>query len=150
MARSKAKTVAAYLKELPAERREVIAAVRKTILSNLPAGYEERMNWGMISYEVPLSRYPKTYNGQPLSYVALAAQKNYYAVYLMSVYEDSKEETSLRAAFEKAGKKLDMGKCCVRFRRLEDVPLAAIGKIVAGTSLEEHLARYEASRPGRK
>jgi hypothetical protein len=88
-----------------------------------------------------LERYPVTYNGQPLCYAALAAQKNYYSLYLMSVYQDSKEEGSLREAFRQAGKKLDMGKCCIRFRSLDDLPLDAIGREVGSVSVDEHIAR---------
>src|SRR4029078_6325705 len=89
MARSTASTVDEYLASLPEERRAVISAVREVVLRNLPAGYQETMNWGAISYEVPLERYPTTYNGQPLSFAALAAQKNHYALYLMCVHEGS-------------------------------------------------------------
>lgn len=144
--RSSAKTVAAYLKSLPAERRKVIAAVRKAILARLPKGYVETMNWGMISYEVPLKTYPKTYNGQPLSYAGLAAQKNTYAVYLMCLYVRAGGASWLKEQFRKAGKKLDMGKSCIRFKRLEDLPLDVIGKAVASTPLKEYVAFYEKSR----
>src|SRR5262245_23390958 len=126
MARSNAATVQAYLDELPEEGRAIIAAVRKVILRHLPKGFREAMNWGVCNYEIPLERYPDTYNGQPLTYVALAAQKNHYALYLMCVYGDDKRQGWLRAEFEKAGKKLDMGKSCVRFKRLEDLPLDVI------------------------
>ncbi len=146
MARSSATTAKEYLDELSADRRSVVSAVRKVILRHLPKGYRESMNWGMISYEVPLDRYPNTYNGQPLSYAALAAQKNYFALYLMCVYQDPNQEAWLKKEFKKAGKKLDMGKSCVRFRKVEDLPLHVIGKIVASTSPEEFIARYEASR----
>ncbi len=146
MPRSSATTVKEYLDELSADRRSVVSAVRKVILRHLPKGYRESMNWGMISYEVPLERYPNTYNGQPLSYAALAAQKNYFALYLMCVYQDPNQEAWLKKAFKKAGKKLDMGKSCVRFRKVEDLPLHVIGKIVASTTPEEFIARYEASR----
>jgi len=149
VASGRASTVAQYLRELPAERRRVIAGVRAVIRRNLPAGYRETMNWGMIAYEVPLSRYPDTYNGQPLCYAALAAQKNYCAVYLMGVYQDPGQLATLRAVFKKAGKKLDVGKSCVRFRTLEDLPLDAIGDIVAATPLEAFLERYEAGRRDR-
>jgi uncharacterized protein YdhG (YjbR/CyaY superfamily) len=149
MVRSAAATVDEYLESLPAERRKVVAAVRKVILENLPTGYEERMNWGMISYEVPLERFPKTYNGQPLMYAALAAQKNNYSLHLMCLYMNSDLVASLKAAFEKIGKKLDMGKACIRFRRLEDLPLDAIGKLVARVPVDEYLRRYMiASVPG--
>jgi len=146
MVSSNAKSVASYLKELPPERRKVVAAVRSVVRKNLPKGYREVMGWGMISYGIPLSRYPDTYNGQPLCYAAIAAQKNHYAVYLMNCYADSGEEAALRRDFEKAGKKLDMGKCCVRFRRLEDIPLPAIGKVVRITSVKQYIRRYEAVR----
>lgn len=146
MVQSKARTVEAYLKELPPERREVVAAVRRMVLKHLPKGYVEAMAFGMIGYGVPLERYPDTYNGQPLAYVAVAAQKNYYSLYLMSVYADSAEERALRAAFAKAGKKLDMGKCCVRFRQLADLEMAALGKAIAASSVDQFVARYEASR----
>lgn len=146
MVKSSAQTVEGYLEELPEDRREVVSTVRQAVLKNLPAGYEESMNWGMICYGIPLERYPKTYNGQPLGYVALAAQKNHYALYLMGVYQDSDQESWLREEFRKAGKKLDMGKSCVRFKKLDDLPLDVIGKVIAGTPPEAFIAQYEASR----
>jgi hypothetical protein len=146
MVQSKASTVQEYLDQLPEERRAVVSAVRDVVVRHLPAGYREVMNWGMISYEIPLERYPDTYNGQPLSYVALAAQKNHFALYLMCVYGDPVQEAWLREQFKKAGKKLDMGKSCVRFRKLEDLPLDAIGRVVGGTTPEKYIARYEAIR----
>ena len=146
MARSTAETVQRYLEELPDERRAVIAAVREIILRNLPEGYQETMGWGTITYAIPLERYPTTYNGQPLGYVALAAQKNYFALYLLGVYSNAGQEKWLRQAFAEAGKKLDMGKSCLRFRKLDDVPWDVIGQIVASTSPEEYIARYEAVR----
>src|SRR5689334_5703907 len=114
MARSNAATVQEYLDELPDDRRAVVAAVREVILRNLPPGYREAMSWGVISYEVPLERYPDTYNGQPLGYIALAAQKNHFALYLMCVYHNAEREAWLRREFKKAGKKLDLGKACLR------------------------------------
>ncbi len=146
MASGKAKTVASFLKELPADRRAVVSAVRDIILHDLPEGYRESAGFGMLAYEVPLERYPKTYNGRPLCYVAVAAQKNHYALYLMGVYGDPEQEKALRSACEKAGKKLDMGKSCVRFQRLEDLPLDAIGKVIASMPPEALIERYEASR----
>jgi hypothetical protein len=100
----------------------------------------------MISYEIPLSRYHHTYNGQPLSYLGLAAQKHYFALYLSNVYGDAEQEARLRTAFARAGKRLDMGKSCLRFRALEDVPWDVIGELVAGTSSDDFIAKYEASR----
>lgn len=146
MAKSAAATVEQYLAELPAERREIVAAMREMILRHLPVGYQETINWGMISYEIPLAQYPTTYNGQPLGYLALAAQKNYYALYLLRVNGDAELEARLKEAFSRAGKKLDMGKACLRFRKLTDVPWDAIGEVVASTSPAQYIAHYEATR----
>ncbi len=146
MVRSVATTAEAYLESLPEDQRAVVSAVRALILANLPAGYREAMNWGMLSYEIPLERYPHTYNGQPLGYVALAAQKRYYSLYLMGVYSTPDGEAGLRERFAQTGKKLDMGKSCVRFRKLEDLPLDVIAEVIASTPPEEWIARYEASR----
>jgi hypothetical protein len=101
------------------------------------------MSWGMINYGLPLSHYPNTYNGQPLAYVALAAQKNYYALYLMGPYMDSEQGKQLADAFKKAGKKMDMGKSCLRFRTLDDLPLDAVGRAIASMPPEALIARYE-------
>jgi hypothetical protein len=146
MASSAAANVEDYLAELPPERSDVMAKVRGVIRKHLPKGYVETMNWGMIAYEVPLSRYPDTYNGQPLAYVALAAQKNNYSLYLNCAYSDKAREADVRRAFADAGKKVDMGKSCVRFRKLDDLPLPAIGRIVASTPVDEFIKRYEAAR----
>lgn len=146
MVKSTASTVEEYLNELPEERRGVVTAVRDLVLRHLPAGYTEAMNWGMISYEIPLSDYPNTYNGQPLSYIALAAQKNYYALYLMSVYQDEVQTGWLEEAYKKAGRKMDMGKSCLRFRQLAELPQDVIAKIVASTPPARLIAQYEASR----
>jgi uncharacterized protein YdhG (YjbR/CyaY superfamily) len=146
MASSSAATVEEYLRELPPERREVVSAVREVVLRNLPEGYRESMGFGMIGYGIPLERYPDTYNRQPLAYAGLAAQKNHYSLYLMCVYGDAQSEAAFREAFAAAGKKLDMGKSCVRFRRLEDLPLDVVGRTIASTPPEELIRRYEASR----
>lgn len=146
MVKSGAATVEAYLAELPAERREAIEAVRRTILANLPDGYEEQMSFGMIGYVVPLSRYPDTYNKEPLALAALASQKRHMAVYLNNVYGDPATLEWFTAAYAASGKRLDMGKSCVRFKRLADLPLDVIGETVARTSLEEFLAFYESAR----
>lgn len=150
MVLSPAKTVEEYLAQLPPERRAVVAAVRRLVLEHLPAGYVESIDWGMICWGIPLARYPETYNGRPLGYVALAAQKSHCSLHLLSVYADSKQERELRAAFARAGKRLDMGRSCVRFRRLEDLELDAIGRIIASTPPEAWIARYEASRQASK
>ncbi len=146
MVRSNATSVDEYLADLPPERRAVVSALRQVILRHLPDGYVETMNWGMISYEIPLEVYDSTHNGQPLSYAALAAQKNYYSLYLMSVYGNPEREAQLREAFAKAGKKMDMGKSCLRFRNLDQIDLDVIGDIIGGTSPEEWIAIYEQSR----
>lgn len=146
MAKSKASTVEEYLGELPAERRAVVSAVREVIRRHLPAGYRETMNWGMISYEVPPERYPDTYNGQPLGYVALNARKDGYSLYMLAAYQDSEQERLLREGFARAGLKLDMGKSCLRFRRLEDLPLEVIGRAVASTKPAQLIALHEAAR----
>lgn len=146
MAYSSAKTVAQYLASLPAERRRVVAAVRKVVKANLPRGYRETMNHGMIAYEIPLRRYPTTYNGLPLCYASLAAQKNNYSLYLTCTYSDPKQGAWLREQFKKAGKKADMGKSCLRFKRLEDLPLDAIGQVISSTPVEKQIKMYEASR----
>ena len=146
MVRSKATTVEGYLAELPPERRQVVSTVRELVLKNLPQGYREAMNWGMISYEIPLETYPNTYNKQPLMYAALAAQKNHYALYLMAVYEGSGQEAQLREAFRQAGKKIDLGKSCLRFRKHEDVPWDAVAEVIRSTTPEDMIALYERSR----
>ena len=143
MVTSQAQTVAEYLEALPAERRKVVAAVRKVVKKHLPTGYVERMEFGMIGYGIPLERYPHTYNKQPLSYIALAAQKNYYALYLMCLYSDDTRTKWFADAFKKAGKKLDMGKSCVRFKRLDDLPMDVIAQAVASVTPEEYIAIYE-------
>ncbi|MFC1481547.1 DUF1801 domain-containing protein [Candidatus Neomarinimicrobiota bacterium] len=143
---SKAKTVAEYLAELADDRRAAIEEVRQIILSNLPEGIEENMNWGMIAYEVPLSVYPSTYNGQPLMYAALASQKNHMAVYLTGIYIDKSAQKKFEDAYRSTGKKYDMGKSCVRFRRLEDLPLKLIGDVIGSTDIASFIADYEASR----
>ena len=148
MVSSPATTVPGYLASLPADRRRVISAVRRVIHAHLPPGYRETMNWGMISYDIPLKRYPGTYNGQPLMYAALAAQKNNFAVYLTGIYQDSALATWFKAQFAKAGKRLDMGKSCVRFKSLDDLPLDAIGGVIASTTVDAYIARYERSRRG--
>lgn len=150
---STAKTVEAYLNELPEDRREVIATVRKEILKNLPEGYEEAMNWGMITYQVPLATHSDTYNGQPLMFAALGSQKNYLTLYLIPPYvilEDKYGDTWLQEKYRQAGKKLDMGKSCIRFKQLDDLALDPIMEIIRNTSVEQLVACYQAAREVRK
>jgi hypothetical protein len=133
-------TPAAYLARQPADRRAELSKVRRVIRANLPKGYREGTNWGVISYEVPLEKYRDTYNGHPLCYVALAAQKNYLTLHLMTVYGDAGLARKLRDGFKSAGKKLDMGKACIRFQRADDLALDVIGEIVAAVPMEKYVA----------
>jgi len=145
---SKAKTVAKYLTALPEERRVAISAIRKVILANLPKGYEECMNYGMIGYVVPHSLYPAGYHCDPklpMPFAGLASQKNHMSLYVMTVYGNSATEKWFRKAWLAAGKKLDMGKCCVRFKKLEDVPLYVIGELIGRVPVKEYLAYVEQS-----
>lgn len=137
-------TVDIYLKSLPPDRREIISALRSVILKNLPEGYQEGMQYGMIAYYIPLSRYPKTYNGQPLGYISIASNKDYISLYLMGIYGEG--ETEFRRAYRKTGKRLDMGKSCVRFTRFENLPLELIAQTVAKYTPEEFIALYERGR----
>ena len=143
---SDATTVAGYLAALEPDRREAIETVRSEILANLPEGYEEAMNWGMITYQVPLDRYPDTYNGQPLMYAGLASQKNHMAVYLIAVYADEETREEFVAAYKATGKRMDMGKSCVRFKKLDDLPLELIGKTIAEVSVDVFVTETEAAR----
>lgn len=143
MASSNAKTVQEYLEELEPERKMIISSVRKVIKDNIPEGFEETMNWGMICFEVPLETYPNTYNKKPLMNVALAAQKNYNSLYLMSAYTDDKLMDELKLGFNDAGLKINMGKSCIRFKKIEDIPLDTIGNIISKVSLKEFIAYYE-------
>lgn len=146
MVQSNAKTAAAYLAGLPPERRRIVAAVRDVILRNIDPGFRECMQHGMISFAIPLERFADTYNGQPLGLVAIAAQKGYCSVYLMNVYGDPKTERWFRAEWQKTGKKLDMGKSCVRFKSLDDIPLDLIGRAVARTTADAFIRHYQAVR----
>ena len=153
---SSAATVEEYLRSLPADRRAAISTVRATILAHLPAGYEERMGYGMIAYVVPHTLYPAGYHcdpKMPLMLANLGSQKNHMAMYLMTVYGDPATEKWFRQAWTATGKKLDMGKACVRFRKIEDVPLAVVGQLIARVPVKEYIARMEkflATRPKAK
>ena len=145
-----ATSVDEYLATLPAERRAVVAAVRNVVRKRLPKGYEERPAWGMIAYEVPLSRCPETYNGKPLCFAALAAQKNHYALYLMGVYMNPVLTKRLQEGFKRAGKTLDMGKSCVRFKSLDDLALDVLGDVVAAVPIDTFIDRYQAVHPPKR
>ena len=146
MASTTAQSPDEYIAALPPDRREAISAVRDVIRQNLPDGFEEGMEFGMISYHVPLERFPDTYNRRPLGLAALASQKNHMALYLNNVYGDRGTEAWFRQRYAASGKRLDMGKSCVRFRRLEDLPLEVIGETIARTELEDYVAHYRAAR----
>ncbi len=148
MARSEAATVDAYIEDLPPQRRAVAIALRELIVAHLPAGCVEAMRWGMPSYEVPLARYPDTYNGQPLSVVAFAAQKNAWSLYLGVLPLEADKDATLRAAFAAIGRKPDIGKACVRFKTLDQLPLVAIAEMIAGTSVDAFIAAHERGRAG--
>ncbi len=137
-------TVSEYLASLAPDRRAAIEAVRDVVNANLPAGYEEGIQYGMIGWYVPLARYPETYNGHPLAIASLGSQKNHMALYLPSVYADPVLATWFRNAFAAAGKKLDMGKSCVRFKSIDALPLEVIGETIAKVPVDKFIAGYEA------
>nr|WP_295374341.1 DUF1801 domain-containing protein [uncultured Sphingosinicella sp.] len=146
MVSSKAATPEAYLDELPPDRRELASRLRDIVNGNLPEGYVERMNWGMISWELPLQRYPDTYNGQPLVYAALAAQKSHTALYLNCVYASEERTQRLKKSWSDAGKKLDMGKSCLRFKRADQVAEEVLADTIRSIPVETFIAEYEATR----
>ena len=131
---------------MPEDRRAAISGVRQVVLENLPQGYEEMMQFGMIGYVIPLERYPVTYNGQALQYAALASQKNYMSLYLMNVYSDEAVEIWFVDRYKDSGKRLDMGKACVRFKSLQDLPIDLVGEAIALTPVDRFIERYEMSR----
>ncbi|RYP87686.1 DUF1801 domain-containing protein [Nocardioides guangzhouensis] len=146
---SDAATVEDYLDSLPGARREPIGTVRDVVNAHLPAGYVEQMDWGMISWVVPLADYPTTYNKLPLCYAALASQKNHMALYLMGLYTDGPEESWFRQQYAERGMRLDMGRSCVRFKHLDDLPLDVVGEVIGKIEPGELIARHEAARVGR-
>ena len=148
---SKAKTVAEYIASLPSDQREVLAAVRTVILANLDGGYQEAMQYGMVGYSVPHSRYPAGYHcdpKQPLPFAALAAQKNSFSLHLMGLYMNPSELKWFTQAWKASGKKLDMGKACVRFKKLDDVALDVVGEAFRRVSADAWIATYETSLAG--
>lgn len=147
---SEATTISDYLAELPADRRAAIEIVRHTILENLPEGYEEVINWGMITYQVPLKLYSDTYNGKPLMYVALASQKNHMAVYLTGIYMDKNTRRKFEEDYRASGKKFDVGKSCVQFKQLTDLPVDLIGKSIAAFTPAEFIEHVKKVTSDRK
>ncbi|MDQ6655233.1 MAG: DUF1801 domain-containing protein [Verrucomicrobiota bacterium] len=141
--------VAEYLTALPTDRHAAVSAVREVINDNLPDGYEEGMQFGMIGWYVPLSLYPAGYGGNhkvPLPLVGLASQKSGMVLHMIGLYMNPALSTWFTSEYETSGKKLDMGKGCVRFKKLEDLPLDVIGRIIAHVPVEEQIATYEAAR----
>lgn len=145
--KSKATTVEQYIKELPAGRKEVIEKLRQVILENMPIGLEEEMSYGMIGYLVPHKLYPKGYHANPklpLPFVNLASQKNYISLYHMGLYEDAELLQWFQDEYPKHSmQKLNMGKCCVRFKKLEAIPYELIGELMSKLSLEEYITNYD-------
>jgi hypothetical protein len=139
-------TVEAYLAAQPPDRRAVLSEVRSVVRRHLPDGYEEGIGWGAITWHIPLSRLPDTYNKQPLAYAALAPHKSYYTLYLMGPYGSPKLLRELEDGFRAAGKTLDMGKSCVHFRSIDDLPLDVIGRSIAAIPAEQWIEIYRASR----
>ena len=146
MVSSKATIVADYLAELPPERAAVVAHVRDLVNRAMPGGYREGIGYGMIGWVVPLDVYPDTYNGQPLAYVGLAAQKNHYSLYLNCVYTSSERTERLKAAFEAAGKKLDMSKSCIRFKRLDQLAEEILAAEIASVTPAKFIEISEEAR----
>jgi uncharacterized protein YdhG (YjbR/CyaY superfamily) len=142
-------SVAEYLAGLPADRRAALSAVRKTINENLPEGYEEGMQFGMIAWYVPLSTYPAGYGENkkvPLPLVALTSQKSGMVLHFLCFYGHPTLSTWFTSEYKKSGKKLDMGKGCVRFNKLDDLALEVVGRTIARVPVAEHIANYTAAR----
>lgn len=140
---SKAPTVEAYLDSMPVDRKKAIESVRKVIRKNLDKGFREGMQYGMIGYYVPHSLYPPGYHCTPeipLPFAGLASQKNYMSLYVMSTYGN---DTWLRKEWAKTGKKLDMGKCCIRFKKLDDLPLELVGTLIKQWTVKSYIEYYE-------
>lgn len=143
---SKAATVQGYLDELPPDRRAVVSAVLQVMRKNVPNGVVEAMSYGLPGFVVPHSIYPAGYHcdpKQPLPFVGLAAQKNSYSVYLMCLYQEPEFVKWFQDQYRATGKKLDMGKGCVRFRKLEDFPLDLLARTLKKMTLKKFIASYE-------
>lgn len=139
----RASSIQEYIDTLPADRVEAIKKIRAVILKNLPEGFQEAFNWGMLSYEIPLETYPNTYNGQPLMYAALASQKNYISVYLLGVYGHKETYEWFTAEFAKTGEKLNMGKSCLRLKKVTPEIIDLIGRTIARISVKKYIEYYE-------
>lgn len=146
---SKASTVDAYLAELPEDRQKAVDKLRKIVKKNLPKGFKEEMNYGMIGYVVPHSKYPTGYHcdpKMPLPFLNIASQKNFIAIYHMGVYSNPKLLKWFTDAHAKASsKKLDMGKSCIRYKKPEDIPYELIGELASKITVDEWIEYYETS-----
>lgn len=140
-------TVKEWLASVPAERKEAVDTVRTVINKNLPKGYEETVDWGMLAWVVPLSRFPNTHNDHPLMLAALGAHRKLMTVYLMTVYADTKFRKEFQDAYKKSGKKLNMGGSCVHFKTLDDLPLDVLADTVSRVTVDDYVRIYEDSRP---
>ncbi len=140
---SDANSVEQYLKELTEERRSALIIVRNIILDNLAEKYVEIMRRGMITYEIPLEIRPDTYNGEPLMYVALASQKQHMAIYLMSLYSDEETKEKMVSQWKARGTRLNMGKSCIRFNKIEKLELDLIAEAIRRFSVEEYLEHID-------
>ena len=151
--KSNAETPEAYLAEVPEERREALRAVRELILKTKPKGVEEGMQYGMIGYFIPHEIFPAGYHcdpEQPLPFASIANQKNHMSLYMMFCYGDAEQEKRFKKEWEESGKKLDMGKACVRFKSLDDLPMDVIGRAFKRTNLEDYIDRYVNAIPPSK
>lgn len=151
---SKAATPDAYMEEVPEERKAVFKKLRAVIKKNLPKGFKEEMNYGMIGYVVPHSKYPAGYHcdaKMPLPFLGIASQKNFIAVYHMGIYSMPDLHKWFVAAHAKASpKKLDMGKSCIRYKKPEDVPMELMGELATKITPDGWIAWYEKRLKNRK
>ncbi|MCF8529529.1 MAG: DUF1801 domain-containing protein [Aquiluna sp.] len=143
MVSSRAATVEQYLSELDPKRAKDVTMLRELCLANLPGELEEVMEWGMISYQVPFELVPETYNGKPLLFAAFAAQKNYISLYLMGIYGFDEARERFEKRWIESGKKLNIGKACIRFKSVEDIPLEVIRGALSEISVQDFVAMYE-------
>jgi len=143
-------TVNQWLASVPTERKDAINAVRDAVNEHLPPGYEETVDWGMLAWVVPLATLPNTHNGHPLTLAALGAHTKLMTLYLMTVYSDPKVRREFQIAYKKTGKKLDMGGCCVHFKKLDDLPLDVVGDTIARVGVDQYVERYQTSRTKEK
>jgi hypothetical protein len=139
-------TVKQWLASVPAERKDAINAVRDAVNERLPQGYQETVDWGMLAWVVPLATLPNTHNGRPLMLAALGAHTKVMTIYLMTVYGDPKIRREFEIAYKRTGKRLDMGGCCVHFKKLDDLPLDVVGDTIARVAVDQYVERYEKSR----